>query len=405
MSEFRPTDVVQVEEILRWAASEKQSLEICGGGTKRAWGRPSVAAHLLNLNAVARVIDYDPAELVLTATAGTPMSDIELMLEENRQMWAFEPPDWRSLWGSQGSSTIGGAIACNVSGPRRICAGAARDHFLGFTAINGRGERWKSGGKVVKNVTGYDMCKLQSGAFGTLSVLLELSLRVVPKPDTECSVGIEGLADAEAIALLSRALNSPHEVSAAAHLPEASAARSGIDGLASRTSLTIVRVEGPLPSVRFRAGALQEMLRATISLEQSASRSFWKRIGQVQPLLNPEHAPLWRICTTPSAAPAVLKSIQASRPTAEGFYDWAGGLLWLEIPSGDNGEDAHAPAVRRAVASHGGHATLIRAPDCMRTRIAVFQPEAAGIEALKQRIKQGFDPHSLLNPGRLHEAT
>ena len=219
MTEFHPTDTGEAAEIIAWAAAETQPLEIVAGGTKRPLGRPSQTKHVLDLSGMAGIVEYDPPELILTARSATPMAEIAAQLDSHRQMLSFEPPDWRGLFGTGGEPTLGGTLACNLAGPRRLRAGAARDFLLGFSAINGWGDAWKAGGKVVKNVTGYDMCKLQAGAFGTLSVLTEVTLKVMPKPETACTVLLLAMGDEVAIPALSQALNSPYEVSAAAHLP------------------------------------------------------------------------------------------------------------------------------------------------------------------------------------------
>jgi glycolate oxidase FAD binding subunit len=336
--------------------------------------------HTLDLSALSGVIDYAPAELVLTAHAATPLADIVALLAENRQMLAFEPP---ALPGA----TLGGTIACNVAGPRRLTAGAARDHFLGYQAVNGRGESYRAGGQVVKNVTGYDLCKLQAGAFGTLSVLTELSVKVLPSPETELTVTLRGLDDEAAVAAMARALNSPHEVGAAAHLPEA------VDGV----SMTALRLEGPGPSVAFRALHLEALLGGEVArLEAAESRVFWQGIADLRPFEQlPTHA-IWRVSTAPSAGPAV-----AAASGMPNFYDWAGGLVWLAAPP--DLADAGAARIREAVAPHGGHATLMRAPAGLRASVAVFQPLAAPLTALTRRVKDSFDPLRILNPGRMLE--
>jgi glycolate oxidase FAD binding subunit len=279
-----------------------------------------------------------------------------------------------------------------------VRAGAARDHLLGFAAINGVGEAWKAGGRVVKNVTGYDLCKLQAGAFGTLSLLTELSVRVMPRAETACTLLLAGLTDDAAIAVLARALNTPHEVSAAAHLPAAAARRSWLAADGARTAL---RIEGPAPSVAFRRDALAALFAGAESLDAAASAHLWREIGGVAALLPSDAACVWRLCPTPSAAPAVLHAIRAVHPDAEAFYDWGGGLIWLSLPVAL--ADAGAADVRRALGRFGGHATLMVAPDEVRAATAVFEPEAAPVAALTARVKAGFDPHHILNPGRMRE--
>ena len=399
MTHFAPSNAAELAATVSWAAVESQALEIVAGGSKRGFGRPVQAAHTLDVGAIRGVTDYDAAELVLTARAATPMAEIGALLAEQRQMLAFEPPDWSGLLGAApGRQTLGGVIACNLAGPRRVRAGAARDHFLGFAAVNGWGDTWKAGGTVVKNVTGYDLCKLQAGAHGTLSVLTDISVRVLPLPETSCSLLLGGLSDAEAIRTLSRALNTPHEVSGACHLPAAMAVRSGVaevTGLGG--SVTALRLEGPAPSVAARVAALEALLGGGMRLPAEGSVALWNEIAAVQPLLRSTSSVVWRICTAPAGSAALLTRLHATWQQAEAFYDWGGGLLWLAIEA--PGDDGGAAALRAAIA--GGHATLVRASEALRHAVAVFEPEAPPLAALSRRVKDSFDPRRILNPGRM----
>lgn len=404
MTVYRPADAAEAAEVIAAAAAERQPLELLAGGTKRGLGRPMRTSHSLDASRLSGVIDYDPPELQLTAHAATPMAQIESLLADNRQMLAFEPPDWRGLMGSHGTSTLGGVIACNLAGPRRVRAGAARDHILGFFGVNGRGESWKAGGKVVKNVTGYDLSKLQCGTYGTLSLLTQITVKVMPRPETVCSLLFRGLSDEAAIALSSQALNTPQEVSAAAHLPAAAARRSQVTAVADRSdTVTVFRLEGPTPSVISRLASLRAQLGGGEPLQADDSRLLWDEIGAVRPLLAAHNRCLWRLCPTPAAAPLVQQQVRAKLPSSEGFYDWGGGLLWLSIDAREAGADGGAQVVRNALRQAAGHATLILASDAVRTNVPVFQTLPAPLAALNQRVKYGFDPHGILNPGRMRE--
>jgi glycolate oxidase FAD binding subunit len=404
MSILKPPDVKQMAETVSWAAAEGQSLEIVAGGTKRALGRPAKTAHVLDVSGLAGIADYDPAELILTARPGTPLAVIKEQLAAKRQMLAFEPPDWRKLLGAQGEQTLGGVIACNLAGPRRVRAGSARDYFLGFSAINGFGDVWKAGGKVVKNVTGYDMCKLQAGAYGTLSVLTEVTLKVMPKPETARTVLLHGYADEVAIPALAEALNTPFEVSAAAHLPASVARRSKIGAVAAGLgAVTALRLEGHRPSVVYRADAIEALLGEGARLDETETEAFWAEVGSVETLLDPGPRIVWRLCPAPSHAPAVLRSIVEKHASAEAYFDWGGGLIWLSLDAEDAGADAGAAGVRRAVKQAGGYATLIVAPDSVRASTPVFEPAEGTLAALSARVKKGFDPRGILNPGRMRE--
>jgi glycolate oxidase FAD binding subunit len=402
MSILKPSDAKQTAEAIAWAAAEGASLEVVAGGTKRALGRPMKTDHVLDLSRLKGIVAYEPAELVLTARPGEPLASINAALAKNRQMLAFEPPDWRALLGGQGEETLGGVIACNLAGSRRVRAGSARDYILGFSAVNGFGDIWKAGGKVVKNVTGYDMCKLQAGAYGTLSALTELTIKVMPKPETACAIVLHGLQDEIAISTLANALNSPFEVSGAAHLPGSAARRSKIGAVAGGSgAATALRLEGPRPSVAYRADALEALIGRGARLDETETEAFWQEIGAVQPLLEPRI--VWRLCPTPSSSPSVAHSIRTALPSADFYFDWGGGLIWLSLDAAEAGPDAGANIVRPAVRSAGGHATLIVAPDAIRASTPVFEPLGAALAELTARVKKGFDPRGVLNPGRMQE--
>src|SRR5438477_2422057 len=292
MVTFVPSDLSELREAVAEALAAEEPLEIVGGGSKRALGRPVQAAHTLDLSRLSGIRDYAPSELVLTAGAATPLAEIERALAKHNQMLAFEPPGWGGLLGVEDAApTLGGVLACNLSGPRRIKAGAARDHFLGFHAVSGRAEIFKAGGKVVKNVTGYDLCKLMAGSYGTLAVLEEVTVKVLPRPESVATVLFAGIAPAAAVRLMSAALGSPHEVSGAAYLPPATALPVGAGSVA-------LRVEGPAPSVAFRRDALigeHGAGGATHILDNAESAVFWRTIGNVDPLSGLGDRVVWRI--------------------------------------------------------------------------------------------------------------
>ncbi len=323
-------------------------------------------------------------------------------------MLAFEPPGWQKMFETSAERTseptIGGVVACNVGGPRRVRAGAPRDFFLGFSAVNGRGEIWKGGGKVVKNVTGFDVSKLLAGSFGTLSVLTEITLKVMPRPESECTILLHALADEVATAIMAKALNTPFEVSGVAHLPPAAARRASVPIVAQGLgAVTALRIEGPAPSAAFRAEALEGLFGRGDRLDNAASAQFWQEVGEARSLLPRGARVVWRLCPTPSQASAVASAIKARLPSAEAFFDWGGGLVWLSVDAAEAGADAGAAIVRGAMKSCGGHATLLVAPAATRENTAVFEPAPGALAALKARVKAGFDPHGVLNPGRMQE--
>ena len=404
MSNLEPSNAREIAEIVAWAAAEGRSLEIVAGRTKRALGRPTTTDHALDVSRITGIVAYEPAELVLTAHPGEPLAAIAATLADRGQMLAFEPPDWRGLFGSSGEQTLGGLIACNLAGSRRVRSGSPRDYLLGFSAVNGFGEAWKAGGKVVKNVTGYDMAKLQAGAFGTLSVLTELTVKVVPKPERACTLVLPGLADDEALRTLANALNAPFEVSGAAHLPAAIAMRSGVGAIsAGQAASTLLRLEGPGPSVAYRAQALEALVGGGVRLDDAETHAVWSEIGAVWPLIAPGGGIVWRLCPTPSAAASVARTCTAALPSAEVLFDWGGGLIWLSLDANEAGDDGGAAIVRAAVKSAGGHAALIVAPEAIRASTPVFEPLEGPLTRLSVRVKRGFDPRSILNPGRMQE--
>ncbi len=404
MSEtLKPQSTEQVLEAVQWAAARETALEVLGGGSKRAFGRPIKAEHRLDVSALAGIKLYEPQELVLGAGAATPLSEIEAALAANRQQLAFEPADLGPLLGSgAGTGTVGGAIACNLAGPRRIKAGAARDHLLGFHAASGRGDHIKSGGRVMKNVTGFDLSKLIAGSFGTLAVMTEVTLKVLPAPERTRTVLVFGADDEAAVEAMTTALQSPFEVSAAAHLPARIAAASEVSYVRdAAASVTAVRVEGPGPSAQSRCAALSELLATFGAVEELHGRNsgaLWREVRDVAFFAGAPETDVWRLSVPPAAGAAVAGAILA-QADGRAYYDWGGGLVWLALTPSP--EAAHA-VVRGAVAEAGGHATLVRAPDDVRARTPVFQPQAAPLAGLSARIKKGFDPLGVLNPGRMY---
>lgn len=399
---WKPTDDAQVLEAVAWASAEQVPLEVVGQGSKRGWGRPLQCERDLDLSGLAGITLYEPGELVLSAKAGTGLAGIRESLAAEQQELAFEPPDLGPFFGQPaGAGTLAGTIAANLAGPRRIKAGAARDHFLGFKAVSGRGERFKSGGRVMKNVTGYDLPKLLAGSFGTLAVMTDVTVKVLPAPEKQRTVLLFGLEAAAAVEALSAALGSPHEVSGAAHLPAEVAAGSGVDFVAGAgTAVTAIRIEGHGPSVEARCAALRQELAERAPLEELHSqrtRTLWREIADLAPFVARPELAVWRVSVAPSEGPRVAAAL-ADLPDLLHYFDWGGGLLWLGTAAGETAEEAR---VRAAVAAAGGHATLLRAPARLRLSVPVFQPVDPVKAALTRRIKEGFDPHRILNPGRM----
>jgi glycolate oxidase FAD binding subunit len=398
-------DATDVEQVVRAALAAEEPIEVLGHGSKRAIGQPVVAKRGLDLSALSAVRDYEPSELIVTVEAGAPLADVAALIDSKNQEFAFEPMDTAPLLGTPpGRGTIGGMIASGLAGPRRIRSGAVRDHLLGVTAVSGFGETFKAGGKVVKNVTGYDLCKLVAGSWGTLAVVTEATIKVMPKAESEATLVLRGLDAVAANQAMTTALGSPFDVSGAAHVPASALSRdavlSRLDG--ARQGLTLVRLEGIDASVAHRARSLIETLQSFGAVETVAeqSRALWASIRDVIPFAasGPIGAwAVWRIVCPPAAGGALGQAL-ARETGGDLIYDWGGGLIWLALPPA---ADARAGLVRARVEAIGGHATLIRAGDDVRAGVDVFQPQSAGIAALSLRVKHSFDPKDILNRNRM----
>ena len=365
---MRPVDEAEVAEIVRGANGP---LVFKGGGT-RGLGR--VAGEVIETGGLSGVTLHEPGALTLVVRAGTPVAEVEARLAAEGQRLAFEVPDMRGLLGTAGASTIGGVIAANASGPRRVQAGAARDFLLGVRFVDGRGEVVRNGGRVMKNVTGYDLVKLMAGSRGALGCLTEVSLKVLPIPETQATLVARGLTPEAAVTAMARALGSPFEVTGAAHLdcgaPE-----------------TRIRIEGMAGSVAYRTGRLQALPGP---LWEVATGDLWPEVRDVLPFAGRAGA-VWRLHLKPSDAPGVLVRVRDVFPGVPAIFDWGGGLLWLLTPADS------AVTVRGAVAATGGHATLWRAAAGME-EVPALPPEAAGVAALTAGLRRQFDPRALFAP-------
>jgi len=392
MAHSAPASEAEVTEAVIAARSARRPFVIRGGGTRAGLGRPPEAEDILSTEKLRGITLYEPAELVIAARSGTPLAEIEVQLAAHRQRLPFEPMDHRVLLGSEGSPTIGAVAACNLSGPRRIQGGAARDYLIGVKLINGRGESIKSGGRVTKNVTGLDLVKLSSGAHGTLGVLTEVTFKVLPTPEDLGTLILLGLDDAGAIAALCAAMTSPFQPTGAAHLPA---------GLAGDRAMTLIRIEGVAASVAYRLDALRTLLSSYGTgelLDRDHSAKLWQDIRDCAFLAAPREAAVWRISVAPAEGARVADAIKSALMMRY-FYDWGGGLLWLAVdPDGDAG----AAAIRQAVSRFGGHATLIRAPAETRSKTSVFQPLTEPLMKITAGVKASFDPDRLINPGLMY---
>ena len=323
---------------------------IVGGNSKAFYGR-ACSAEILNTGEHAGIVNYAPTELVITARAGTLLADIEAALSEQKQMLGFEPPHF-------GNATLGGTIACNFSGPRRAYAGAARDFVLGCKLINGRGEYLKFGGEVMKNVAGYDVSRLMTGAMGTLGVLSEISLKVLPLPEAEITLAQE--------CKVAQALQHMHQW-AASPLPISASCYDG-DRLYVRLSAS----ENALRAAQQRIGG--ELM--------NHAEDFWKKIREHKHAFFDSRKPLWRL--------SVDSNAEAFDLDGKTIYEWGGALRWLLTEEG-------ADAVRASARSANGHALLFKGS--ANDKFSVLDN---GLLKLHQKLKTAFDPRGILNPGRMY---
>jgi glycolate oxidase FAD binding subunit len=399
-------DAADVEQVVRAALASEQPLEIIGHGSKRLIGQPMATNALLDLSALNAVVAYEPNELIVTVQAGAPLADVTSLIDSRNQQFAFEPIKTSLLLGTPDIATIGGMIGAGLAGPRRVKAGGVRDHLLGAHAVSGFGDSFKTGGRVVKNVTGYDLCKLLAGSWGTLAVLTEVTLKVMPKPESERTLVLRGLDDVTANRAMTAALGSPFDVSGAAHVPN-SAFRAAVDGLSDlgppSEAATLLRLEGIGASVEHRAGALGAALApfgAAEILADAASAAIWSSVRDVRPFAAAGALgawPVWRIVCPPAAGGGLGQTL-ARDTGGDVIYDWGGGLIWAALPPRP---DAQAALVRQRVGAVGGHATLLRASEQVRRNVDVFHPQPGGLAALGERVRHSFDPKNILNRGRL----
>jgi len=392
-----PSNEAGIAAAVTEAVGAREPVLVFGDGTKSGMLRPVQAARSVSTRNLTGITLYSPNELVISARAGTPMAEIEATLAAKGQYVIAEPPDLAAITGAQGPQTLGGVVATNLSGPRRVAWGAMRDHVLGIRAVTGHGEAIHSGGRVLKNVTGLDLCKLLAGSHGTLGIITEVTLKVLPAPESVGTLVLPGLDAVDGVAALSAALGSPYGVSGAAWLPAEMAAR--VPGLAGfGRSVALARIEDLPSSVAYRTARLRDDLaRGGEILDAAASRAVWRAVRDLVPLLAEPADAVWRVSVRPSAGPTVLASL-ADAVGARGYLDWGGGLVWIAAPAT---VAAHA-AVEAAVRAAHGTWLLMRAPDALRTAVAVVPPEPEPLARITRRVKAALDPRGILNPGRIY---
>ena len=363
-------------------ASAKGPLRIQGGGT-RPIGHAE--GEVLSTAGLSGIELYEPGALTLVAKAGTPVAVIEAALAKENQRLPFEPMDHRALLGTKGEPTIGGVVATNASGPRRIQAGACRDSLIGVRYVDGQGTIIKNGGRVMKNVTGYDLVKLLAGSYGTLGVMSEVGFKVLPGIEATATLVYSGLGWAATSAVFAAAIGSPYEVSAAGRLP---AGQLGAHGA------LVLRLEGFVNSVAYRTKALADLIAKSVGtpseiiVDKGKAAGIWTKLRNVTAFADRE-GDIWRISVKPSDLARTAES--AGLGHEDVVVDWAGGLIWACVPEGTD--------LRAKLAGINGHATLIRATEATKIALGTFQPEPAPLAAISQGLRTKFDPRGILNTG------
>ena len=397
---FNPSSREEIAEIIRNCYKKNIPLEINGSKSKNKIGRNFQAEKTLDLTSYSGIIDYKPEELYIKVKAGTPINSIIEELDKHDQQLAFEPVDFGFLFnGKSNNGTIGGVISCNFAGPRRFKVGSARDHLLGFQGINGKGEIIKSGGTVVKNVTGYDLCKLISGSFGTLSVLTELSVKVLPKPQNSKTLIINNPHIKKAIEYLGTALSSSSDPSGGVFYPEQFDQSFTFNDLTHKGALTAIRIEGPSNSVDHRIKNLSAELGLLENeysiLESVQTKIFWNKTKNLEIFSNSKKN-LLRIVAPISETLSVLQKMKPYEINY--FLDWGGSLIWVEL------EKISLKILREIkdiMQQHSGYFTIIKVEDDLKASADIFTIDPIKYK-ISEKIKKSFDPKRIFNPGKMY---
>ena len=402
---YKPESEKELLEIISELVSKSIPTEITGCGSKRGLGNPENTEKTIFTEKMNKITNYDPTELILTCGPGTRLTKINQLLKTNNQYLAFEPPDYGPLYGfSKDSGTIGGVISCNLSGARRFKVGAARDHFLGFRAISGRANIFKSGGNVVKNVSGYDLCKLISGSFGTLGVMSQITIKVLPAPIETKTMVVYGLDTMDSTNIISSLASSILEVSGLAFIPKGVYNHSKLDIFNKGKSITVIRMEGPKTSVAWKINEASKLISNNLMVEiinQKDSKELWNAISSASPFSDKESATnksiLWKISLPPNNSLKTTETL-TNKYGGKWFLDGAAGTIWYAPDMENKDHDIR----KELTAGEGGYATLVRAPDSFKTSIPVFHPQSDSIKLISKNIKERFDPFGILNPNKIN---
>lgn len=378
-----------VAELCDFITAASQPLSVLGGGT-RPIGQSSARCGL-STDLMSGIMTYEPGAMTLVAKSGTSVAEIEAALDLKNQCLAFEPMDHRDLLGTQGIPTLGGIIAANVSGPRRIQVGAARDFTLGVSFVDGAGQFLKNGGRVMKNVTGYDLVKLLAGSWGTLGVLTEVSLKVLPKAETEATLRITTQGWEKAVECMSAVLRTPYDVSGVGTVLNVNGGKD-----------VMIRIEGFVASVRYRVSQLTQKLVHFGDITEIESP--WRELRNLTAWKSMDT--VWRVSLRPTDSLKLLKVLEASDIKLQYQMDWGGGLIWLGLDS-ENKQGAENTATLHAIIQEqltalGGHATLMKSASLTDMLVPSFQPQTPTLNKLMVDLRHKFDPRGILNPGRMY---
>jgi glycolate oxidase FAD binding subunit len=399
-SVFKPNTREEIIEIIKNCYKKNVPLEINGLQSKKKIGRNFQSEKTLDLSNYSGIIEYKPEELYIKVKSGTPIKEIISELDKNNQQLAFEPNDFGFLFsGKSNEGSIGGVISSNFSGPRRFKSGSARDHLLGFQGINGKGETIKSGGTVVKNVTGYDLCKLLSGSFGTLSVLTELSIKVLPKPETNKTLIINNPHLKKALEYFDVALSSSIDPSGGVFYPEYFRKNFIFNDLTQEGALIGLRVEGPSNSVEHRIKKLCKELDVMNNefsvLDQEQSSIFWEKTRKLKVFTSLQES-LLRAVVPVSETFEVLQKLK--KYEINYFLDWGGSLVWLQI---EKITTKILNEIKKIIQGAAGYLTVIKVEEDMKAAIDIFTVDPIKYR-ISEKIKKSFDPKRILNPGKMY---
>ena len=397
---LKPNNENDLQEIIKYCYKKDLPIEIVGAGTKNQIGKKLQCAKILDMSNISGIVEYKPEELYITVKAGTPVKTVQDELKKNNQHLAFEPINFSELFKKDSNEgTIGGTLSCNFSGARRFKVGSARDHILGFKGYNGKGEKIKSGGTVVKNVTGYDLSKLVTGSFGTLLILSEITLKVLPLQTDTKTIIVSGLALEHSLGIMGSAIASSNDPSGVVFYPASLRSNFVFNDLTHPGSITAIRVEGTKTSTEQRINNLIENLslidKNITVLDSIQSEIFWEDTRSLK-VFSKNQKNILRSIVPASETINLINRLKTFHPTY--FIDWGGSLIWLEL---DYLSNQKIDQIRRRVLDVGGYLTVIRSPENLKSSSEIFTIDPIKFK-ISQNLKKSFDPKRIFNPGKMY---